>query len=70
VSWVNEYEGDSTVRVDSATFDSCLKGHQWVTGVGFVEDGGYYQIYVDAEKSWGNTVSKAWGVNAGYRWKF
>jgi outer membrane autotransporter barrel domain len=69
VSWVNEFAGDSTVSVDSAAFDSSLKGHQWVTGLGFVEDAGHYQLYMDVEKSWGNTVSKKWGVNLGYRWK-
>lgn len=70
VSWVNEYKGDSTTRVDTAAFDSSLKGHQWVTGLGFIEDARHYQLYLDAEKSWGNTTSKEWGMNAGYRWKF
>lgn len=70
VSWVNEFAGDSTVRVDTASFDSSLKGHQWVTGIGYIEDGKRYQLYLDVEKSWGTTVSKTWGFNAGYRWKF
>lgn len=70
VGWVNEYAGDSKINVDSVSFDSSLKGHQWLTGVGYVEDTGRYQIYVDAEKSWGDTTSKVWGLNAGYRWKF
>jgi outer membrane autotransporter protein len=70
LSWVNEFRGDSRTVVDSAPFDSSLNGHQWVTSVGFVEDGKRYQLYLDAEKSYGNTVSKAWGFNAGYRWKF
>jgi outer membrane autotransporter protein len=69
VSWVNEYAGDSKTIVDNADFDSSLKGHQWVTGLGYVEDGKHHQVYLDAEKSWGNTTSKVWGVNAGYRWK-
>lgn len=69
MSWVNEYAGDSSVRVDSATFDASLKGHQWVAGLGFVDDGKNHQLYLDAEKSWGNSVSKEWGFNAGYRWK-
>jgi hypothetical protein len=46
-----------------------LKGHQWVSGVGFIEDGKKYQVYIDLEKSWGNTTSKIWGGNVGYRWK-
>lgn len=70
VSWINEYKGDSTVRVDSAVFDSSLQGHQWLAGIGFIEDGKHHQLYLDAEKSWGNVTSKQWGVNAGYRWKF
>lgn len=70
LSWVNEFRGDSRTVVDSVPFDASLKGHQWVTGIGFVEDGKRYQLYLDVEKSWGNTVSKAWGFNAGYRWKF
>jgi outer membrane autotransporter protein len=69
-AWVNEFRGDSTVRVDGVGFESSLKGHQWVAGLGFVEDAGSRQLYIDVEKSWGNTVSRAWGVNAGYRWKF
>lgn len=70
VSWVNEYRGANTVRVDGASFDASLKGHQWVAGVGYIEDNGRRQLYIDVEKSWGNAVSKSWGVNAGYRWKF
>jgi len=70
LSWVNEFRGDSRTVVDSAAFDSSLKGHQWVAGIGFVADGKRYQLYLDVEKSWGSAVSKAWGVNAGYRWKF
>ncbi|MBP2636548.1 MAG: hypothetical protein H6Q72_2455 [Firmicutes bacterium] len=69
LSWVNEYAGNSSVRVDTASFDASLKGHQWVAGVGFVEDSKNHQLYLDAEKSWGNSISKVWGVNAGYRWK-
>jgi outer membrane autotransporter protein len=69
-AWVNEFAGSSTVSVDSVGFENSLKGHQWVAGLGFVEDTGDGQIYIDAEKSWGNTTSKKWGVNAGYRWKF
>jgi outer membrane autotransporter protein len=68
--WVNEYRGGSTVRVDGAAFDASLKGHQWVAGVGYIEDNGRRQLYLDVEKSWGDTVSKSWGVNAGCRWKF
>lgn len=68
--WVNEYEGDSTTTVDSNAFDSSLKGHQWVTGLGYIEDTRRHQLYMDVEKSWGNTTSKEWGMNAGYRWKF
>ena len=70
VSWVNEYAGDSTTRVDTASFDSSLKGHQWVTGIGFVEDTKRYQLYLDVEKSWGSDTSKEWGMNTGMRWKF
>ncbi|MDT8903184.1 autotransporter outer membrane beta-barrel domain-containing protein [Anaeroselena agilis] len=70
VSWVNEYKGESTTRVDGAAFDSNLKGHQWVTGIGFVEDKKHYQLFIDAEKSWGTAVSKEWGFNLGCRWKF
>ncbi|MDT8903998.1 autotransporter outer membrane beta-barrel domain-containing protein [Anaeroselena agilis] len=70
VAWVNEYRGDSTTRVDGATFETSVKGHQWVAGLGFVYDSGRSQLYIDAEKSWGTTVSKDWGVNAGMRWKF
>jgi outer membrane autotransporter protein len=70
VAWVNEYKGDSTTRVDEATFESSVKGHQWVAGFGFVYDSGKHQLYIDAEKSRGTTVSKDWGVNAGCRWKF
>ena len=69
-SWVNEYKGDSTTRVDGSAFDSSIKGHQWVAGLGFVEETAHGQIYFDAEKSWGRSVSKEWGVNAGMRWKF
>lgn len=69
-AWVNEYAGDGTVLVNSTAFDSSLKGHQWVTGVGFVEDTGRQQFYLEVEKSWGNTSSKQWGVNVGYCWKF
>ncbi len=47
-SWVDEYKGDSTTRVDGANFDSSLRGHQWVAGLGFVEDNGKRQIYFDA----------------------
>lgn len=68
--WVNEYAGDSTVRVDGVGFESSLKGHQRVTGLGFVEDTGSRQVYVDVEKSWGSATSKQWGVNLGCRWKF
>lgn len=68
--WINEYAGDSTVRADAISFDSSVKGHQWATGIGYVEDSGKGQIYMDAEKSWGHTTSKEWGFNVGYRWKF
>jgi outer membrane autotransporter protein len=68
--WVNEYKGDSATRVDTASFDSSLRGHQWVTGLGYIEDNGRHQLYIDVEKSWGDTVSKKWGLNAGCRWKF
>lgn len=68
--WINEYAGDSTVRADAISFDSSVKGHQWVTGIGYVEDSEKGQIYMDAEKSWGHTTSKEWGFNVGYRWKF
>ena len=70
VSWVQEYLGSSQTRIDTASFDSSLKGSQLVAGIGFVEDTGKSQIYVDVEKSWGSAVSKAWGVNLGMRWKF
>lgn len=69
-SWINEYDGDSTVRADAISFDSSVKGHQWATGIGYVEDSEKGQIYMDAEKSWGHTTSKEWGFNVGYRWKF
>jgi len=68
--WVNEFKGESTVRVDSAAFDTSLKGHQWVCGLGYIEGNDRHQLYIDVEKSWGNTTSKEWGANVGYRWKF
>jgi len=70
VSWINEYNGNSTTRVDGAAFDSSLKGHQWVAGVGFIVDSINHQLFIDVEKSWGSTVSKDWGVNFGCRWKY
>lgn len=70
VSWINEFRGNSRTVVDQAAFDSSLKGNQWVTGLGFVEDAGNCQLYMDVEKSWGNAVSKTWGANLGCRWKF
>jgi outer membrane autotransporter protein len=70
VSWVNEFNGDSTTRVDGAAFTSSLKGSQWVAGVGFIADSTNHQIFIDVEKSWGSTVSKDWGVNFGCRWKY
>lgn len=69
VSWVNEYRGNSCTLVDGAAFDSSLEGHQWITGLGLIEDAEHYQFYLDLEKSWGSTTSKQWGVNMGYRWK-
>jgi hypothetical protein len=41
-----------------------------VAGVGYIEDNGNRQLYIDVEKSWGDTVSKSWGVIAGCRWTF
>ena len=69
LSWVHEFDGDSQTVVNQATFDSSLKGSQVVAGLGFIEDTENHQIYLDVEKSWGNTTSKLWGANIGYRWK-
>lgn len=70
VSWVKEFNGDSTTRVDGAAFNSSLKGHQWVAGAGFILDSANHQIFLDVEKSWGSAVSKDWGLNFGCRWKY
>lgn len=70
VSWVQEYLGNGRTQIDSASFDTSLQGSQWVAGLGFMQDNGKQQIYVDVEKSWGSSVSKAWGVNLGMRWTF
>jgi hypothetical protein len=67
---VNEYKGESTTRVDGANFESSLKGRQWVAGFGYVDDNARRQLFIDAEKSWGTTISKDWGINIGCRWKF
>lgn len=70
VSWIQEFEGDSTVRVDGTGFETTLEGDQVVAGFGFVKDTPNYQIYLDAERSWGDTTSKDWGVSLGCRWRF
>ena len=70
LAWVQEFAGDSTTHVDSASFDSSLKGGQLVAGVGFAVDMPHQQLYVDLERSWGDRTSKPWGFDLGCRWKF
>lgn len=69
-AWMRELKGESQTVAGNATFTSNLKGDQLVTGIGFIEDSGRRQYYLDVEKSWGDRTSKQWGVNAGMRWKF
>lgn len=70
LAWVQEFAGDSTTHVNSAGFDTSLKGGQLVAGVGFAVDMPHQQLYVDLERSWGDRTSKPWGFDLGCRWKF
>lgn len=69
LSWVQELSGKSCTTVDTASFDSSLKGGRLVAGLGLVEDTAKRQLYLDLESAWGKTTRKPWGINIGCRWK-
>ncbi|MBP2651465.1 MAG: hypothetical protein H6Q74_2290 [Firmicutes bacterium] len=69
LAWVQNSSSDSKTIVDEASFDSNLKGSQVVTGIGFIQEVGSHEIYINVEKSWGNDLNY-YGGNLGYRWKF
>ncbi|MEM5769107.1 MAG: autotransporter outer membrane beta-barrel domain-containing protein, partial [Bacillota bacterium] len=70
INWVHEYAYEGRTVVNQAVFDPSLKGSQWVAGVGFEQNNGRNQIYINLEKAWGSTVSKSWGAVIGSRWNF
>lgn len=69
LSWVGELAGPSRTAVDTAAFESSLKGGRLIAGLGFMEDTAQRQLYLDLETSMGKTTSKPWGFNLGCRWK-
>ena len=70
LSWVEEFAGDSKIRVNAAPFVSSLEGGRLVAGFGYAVNKDNHQVYLDFERAWGNITSIPWGFNAGCRWNF
>ncbi len=68
-SWINEYAGESKVKVNGNSLDSKLPGsHAEIGGGVIMQLADKHKFSIDAEYAKGSSIEQPWAVNVGYRY--